>query len=117
MVHSRGWLLCSQLPAGAPGAGGLPRGVRAVQRHLQPRGRRAGGLRQVPRLLRRAPRLGASGGWAERAGHRGAPALLCWPQVGTARDVARHLFDDLTERIEEASSSVLLVAFMIHCSM
>ena len=35
----------------------------------------------------------------------------------SARHVARHLFDDLTERIEEASSSVLLVAFMIHCSM
>uniref|UniRef100_A0A453KUX9 Uncharacterized protein n=1 Tax=Aegilops tauschii subsp. strangulata TaxID=200361 RepID=A0A453KUX9_AEGTS len=70
-----------RLPAGAPGAGGVPRGVRPVQRHLRPRGRRAGGLREVPRLLRRAPSVGPAGGRARRPGHRGAPALLRWSQV------------------------------------
>lgn len=75
---------CWQLPAGAPGAGGLSDRVRAVQRHLQPRGRCARGLPEVPCLLRRAPRFGAPGGQPERPGHRGAPALLGWPQVISA---------------------------------
>ncbi|ONM55238.1 Eukaryotic initiation factor 4F subunit p150 isoform 1 [Zea mays] len=74
-----------RLPAGAPGAGGLCGRVRTIQRHLRPRGRRAGGIPEFPCLLRRAARVGAPGGRPQRPGHRGAPALLCWPQQrGTA---------------------------------
>lgn len=65
----------------APGAGGLPGGVRAVQRHLRPRGGCAGGVRAVPRVLRRAALVGPPGGRPERDGHRGAPSLLGRPQV------------------------------------
>ncbi|XP_062193570.1 uncharacterized protein LOC133896968, partial [Phragmites australis] len=89
--HQGGVRTCGSIPASYSRAAAARSPSSSSSRRLhrrRPRGHvgppagapGAGGLREVPRLLQRAPRVGAPGGRSESAGRRGAPALLGWPQ-------------------------------------